>query len=100
MHWSTKAKKLGVDLRAGKVTGFEANKNSVDVALADGGSISARLLVGADGAHSVIREQAGITSYGWNYDQSAIVTTVGTSAIMKVARKNIFSRPGPSQSCR
>ena len=73
----TKAKELGVELRAGKVTGFEAGKNSVDVALADGAPISTRLLVGADGAHSVIREQAGITSYGWNYDQAAIVTTVG-----------------------
>src|SRR4249919_2310927 len=71
-----KAKKLGVDLRAGKVTGFAAGKNSVDVTLGDGGSIATRLLVGADGAHSVIREQAGITSYGWNYDQAAIVTTV------------------------
>ena len=72
-----KAKALGVDLRAGKVTGFAAGKNSVDVTLGDGGSIATRLLVGADGAHSVIREQAGITSYGWNYDQAAIVTTVG-----------------------
>jgi 2-octaprenyl-6-methoxyphenol hydroxylase len=72
-----KAKELGVDLRAGKVTNFAAGKNSVEVALGDGGSISTRLLVGADGAHSVIREQAGITSYGWNYDQAAIVTTVG-----------------------
>jgi 2-octaprenyl-6-methoxyphenol hydroxylase len=71
-----KAKTLGVDLRAGKVTGFAAGKNSVDVTLGDGGSIATRLLVGADGAHSVIREQAGITSYGWNYDQAAIVTTV------------------------
>jgi 2-octaprenyl-6-methoxyphenol hydroxylase len=70
-----KAKTLGVDLRAGKVTGFAVGKNSVDVTLGDG-SISTRLLVGADGAHSVIREQAGITSYGWNYDQAAIVTTV------------------------
>ena len=71
-----KAKALGVDLRAGKVTGFAAGKNSIDVTLGDGGSIATRLLVGADGAHSVIREQAGITSYGWNYDQAAIVTTV------------------------
>jgi 2-octaprenyl-6-methoxyphenol hydroxylase len=72
-----KAEELGVDLRAGKVTGFETGKNSVVVALGEGGSISTRLLVGADGAHSVIREQAGITSYGWDYDQAAIVTTVG-----------------------
>jgi 2-octaprenyl-6-methoxyphenol hydroxylase len=71
-----KAKKLGVDLRAGAVAGFENTANAIDVTLADGKKISARLLVGADGARSSIREQAGIASHGWNYNQSAIVTTV------------------------
>jgi 2-octaprenyl-6-methoxyphenol hydroxylase len=71
-----KAKKLGVDLRAGAVAGFENTVNAIDVTLADGKKISARLLVGADGARSSIREQAGIASHGWNYNQSAIVTTV------------------------
>jgi 2-octaprenyl-6-methoxyphenol hydroxylase len=72
----TKAKELGVDLRAGAVAGFENNENVIEVALADHEVISARLLVGADGAHSMIRERAGIATHGWNYDQSAIVTTV------------------------
>jgi 2-octaprenyl-6-methoxyphenol hydroxylase len=73
---ATKARDLGVDLRAGAVAGFENAGNVVDVSLADGEVISARLLVGADGAHSLIREQAGIATHGWSYDQSAIVTTV------------------------
>jgi 2-octaprenyl-6-methoxyphenol hydroxylase len=73
---ATKARDLGVDLRAGAVAGFENPGNVVDVSLADGEVISARLLVGADGAHSLIRERAGIATHGWNYDQSAIVTTV------------------------
>ncbi len=51
-------------------------QRQIDVALADGSEISARLLVGADGARSSIREQASIASHGWNYDQSAIVCTV------------------------
>jgi 2-octaprenyl-6-methoxyphenol hydroxylase len=71
-----KAKELGVDLRAGAVSAFENATHTIDVALADGETISARLLVGADGARSKIREQAGIATHGWNYDQSAIVTTV------------------------
>jgi 2-octaprenyl-6-methoxyphenol hydroxylase len=73
----TKAKELGVDLRAGAVSGFETSANAIDVGLKDGGTISARLLVGADGANSVIRETAGIATQGWDYDQSAIVTTIG-----------------------
>lgn len=71
-----KAKELGVDLRAGTVSGFEHRPNAIDVTLADGDVISARLLAGADGAKSHIRETAGIVSHGWNYDQHAIVTTV------------------------
>jgi len=71
-----KAKELGVELRPGAVAGFENADGTVDVALADGAGMSARLLVGADGARSLIRERAGIVTHGWNYDQSAIVTTV------------------------
>jgi 2-octaprenyl-6-methoxyphenol hydroxylase len=71
-----KAKELGIELRAGAVSGFEHAPNAIDVALADGETMSTRLLVGADGARSKIRDQAGITTHGWNYDQSAIVTTV------------------------
>ncbi|MBI3705936.1 MAG: ubiquinone biosynthesis hydroxylase [Rhizobiales bacterium] len=71
-----KAKELGVDLRAGTVGGFEYSANAIDVRLDDSERYSARLLVGADGAKSKIREQAGIVTHGWNYDQSAIVTTV------------------------
>jgi 2-octaprenyl-6-methoxyphenol hydroxylase len=71
-----KARALGVDLRATAVKEFANTAMTIDVALADGSEISARLLVGADGARSSIREQAGIASHGWNYDQSAIVCTV------------------------
>lgn len=71
-----KAKEIGVDLRAGAVSGFAHTANAIEVMLDDGETISARLLVGADGAKSKIREQAGIATHGWNYDQSAIVTTV------------------------
>jgi 2-octaprenyl-6-methoxyphenol hydroxylase len=71
-----KAKELGVDLRADAVSGFDNTPNAIGVRLGGGETISARLLAGADGARSKIREQAGIATHGWNYDQSAIVCTV------------------------
>lgn len=71
-----KARQLGIDLRAGTVVGFEHAANAIEVELGGGEKISTRLLVGADGARSKIREQAGIATHGWDYDQSAIVTTV------------------------
>ena len=71
-----KAKEIGVDLRADSVDGFKNAPNAIDVRLGSGETMPARLLVGADGAKSRIREQAGIATHGWNYDQSAIVCTV------------------------
>jgi 2-octaprenyl-6-methoxyphenol hydroxylase len=71
-----RARETGVELKAGAVTGFTANARGIDVHLKDGSEITARLLVGADGAKSAVREAAGIAIHGWDYDQSAIVTTV------------------------
>ena len=71
-----KAEELGVDLRAASVTGFSPGAHVIGVELSDGAFVAARLLVGADGANSSIRERAGITVHGWDYGQSGIVTTV------------------------
>ncbi len=71
-----KAKAEGVTLRATAVADFEPDASRVTVRFADGGAVSAELLVAADGARSAIRERAGIESTGWSYGQSGIVTTV------------------------
>jgi 2-octaprenyl-6-methoxyphenol hydroxylase len=72
-----KAREAGVALRAAAVTTVSHDAEGADVALADGSAVKARLLVAADGARSSIREQASIAVRGWEYGQSAIVTTVG-----------------------
>jgi 2-octaprenyl-6-methoxyphenol hydroxylase len=74
-----KAQETGVDLRAASVTDFSLPSSSshhIEVSLSEDAHVSARLLVGADGARSAIREHAGITTHGWDYGQSGIVTTV------------------------
>jgi 2-octaprenyl-6-methoxyphenol hydroxylase len=71
-----KAEQEGVTLRSTAVAGFESAGNRLSVQFAEGNALDARLLVAADGAHSLIRERAGIASHGWTYSQSAIVTTV------------------------
>jgi 2-octaprenyl-6-methoxyphenol hydroxylase len=95
-----KARALGVDLRATAVKGFANTAKTIDVGLADGSEISARLLVGADGARSSIREQAGIASHGWNYDQSAIVCTVAHERDHHGRAGSTSCRRDRSRSCR
>ena len=71
-----KARITGVDLQTGAVADFAVASDGVRVALRDGRTLSARLLVAADGARSMIRTRAGIATHGWNYSQSAIVINV------------------------
>jgi 2-octaprenyl-6-methoxyphenol hydroxylase len=77
-----KARETGVGLRPTAIAESEAASvpsaggGDLSVALAGGERLRARLLVAADGARSGIRERAGIPTRGWNYGQSAIVTTI------------------------
>jgi ubiquinone biosynthesis UbiH/UbiF/VisC/COQ6 family hydroxylase len=56
---------------------FEADDAQVD--LLDGRTISAALLVGADGANSRVRQAMGIDQTFWDYGQQGIVSVVKSS---------------------
>jgi 2-octaprenyl-6-methoxyphenol hydroxylase len=71
-----RARTEGVRLSGQAIAGFDVDEDRAAARLADGNGISARLLVAADGARSHLRECAGIQTFGWSYDQAAIVTTV------------------------
>jgi 2-octaprenyl-6-methoxyphenol hydroxylase len=51
--------------------------------------------VAADGAHSSIREQAGIATHGWDYKQAGIVTTVAHERDHKGRAEEHFLPAGP-----
>jgi 2-octaprenylphenol hydroxylase len=62
-----------------QVATLERSGEAATLSLADGRRFQARLLVGADGANSWVRDQAGITTTGWPYEQTAVVATIKTS---------------------
>lgn len=55
------------------VTAATTFENGVELALDDGERVRARLVVGADGRKSKIRESAGIAVRAWSYPQAALV---------------------------
>jgi len=62
-----------------RLASMDINAESAILQLEDGRSITARLVVGADGGNSQVRQLAGIGTRGWSYEQKAIVATVKTS---------------------
>jgi 2-octaprenyl-6-methoxyphenol hydroxylase len=90
-----KAADVGVTLGATAVKSFTTERDRVDVHLANRETVAARLLVAADGARSRIRQQAGIATHGWSYDQSAIVTTVAHERDHQGRAEEHFLPSGP-----
>jgi 2-octaprenyl-6-methoxyphenol hydroxylase len=56
---------------------LDAGTGGIDLDAEDGRRVRARLLIGADGRHSMARTHAGIPVVGHDYGQSAIVCTIG-----------------------
>ncbi|GMQ90020.1 MAG: FAD-dependent 2-octaprenylphenol hydroxylase [Gammaproteobacteria bacterium] len=56
----------------------QASMDRVSVALNDAQTLNTRLLVGADGAHSLVRRALGIGTTGLDLHQQGIVATVAT----------------------
>ncbi len=57
--------------------------------------IKSRLVVGADGAKSPVRKQAGITTRGWKYWQSCITFTIRHQLARDDIAFEMFSATGP-----
>ncbi|KAF0690631.1 hypothetical protein As57867_017929, partial [Aphanomyces stellatus] len=64
------------------------------VHLEDGRQIRSRLVVAADGGKSMIRSLSGLGTWGWSYDQQAVVATVKTDEIHTTAWQR-FLPTGP-----
>lgn len=65
------------------------------IELGDGRRLQARLVIGADGRPSAMREQAGIRCTTWSYDQTGIVCTVAHELPHGGAAQERFLPAGP-----
>ena len=81
-------------LRA-QLKSLEFGDRSVRVGLSDNRTLQARLVIGADGAQSLSREMAGISTKGWSYRQSAVVTHVRTEKSHLSTAWQRFTPGGP-----
>lgn len=78
-----------------KLNTLQFDDDGVMLTTESGLQIKARLLVGADGAHSWVRQQAGISLHTWAYHQTAVVCSVKTSESNQQACWQQFMPAGP-----
>ncbi|MEW6981929.1 FAD-dependent monooxygenase [Colwelliaceae bacterium 6471] len=74
--------------------GFEQSTEQVLVTL-EQGTITGKVLIAADGAHSKVRQLAGIGCTGWDYQQSAMLINVTTQCSQQDITWQQFFETGP-----
>jgi 2-octaprenyl-6-methoxyphenol hydroxylase len=77
------------------VTGLEVGDSGAVVTLDSGKSITADLVIGADGVGSAIRELSGIKTLGWSYEQAVVAATVQLEWPHHGAARQWFQDEGP-----
>jgi 2-octaprenylphenol hydroxylase len=65
------------------------------ITLDDSSQLTARLVIGADGANSIVKKQANFAQTFWDYDQNAIVATVKTVLPHNHTARQVFTPCGP-----
>jgi 2-octaprenylphenol hydroxylase len=78
-----------------EVTGFDTREDRITLELGNGETLSARLLVAADGAASPLRQLAGIGTRGRDYAQRAVVAHVHTERAHESTAWQRFLSSGP-----
>ncbi len=70
-------KAANITLRCGtSITALENGNDAVRLTLDDATTVTAPLLIAADGRKSICRNAIGIKARGWSYNQTALVTVV------------------------
>lgn len=78
-----------------RISDMENCNDGVTVKLANGGVIRARLLVGADGSHSPVRQLAGLEYHRQDYQQRALACIVRTTLGHDNVARQRFMPGGP-----
>jgi len=86
----------GIEVLApARVESVEVTSRAAVVQLADGRTLTAPLVVGAEGRGSVVRRTAGIGTVGWDYPQSGVVATVRLERDHEGVAHEFFLPSGP-----
>lgn len=92
--WQQVCVQPNVELLAGTPQSIGVSEQGAFLTLESGEMIAAKLVVGADGAHSWLRKQTNIPLVSRDYQHTALVCTVRTAEPHKLTARQIFSPQG------
>ncbi|MDZ7869759.1 MAG: FAD-dependent monooxygenase [Rheinheimera sp.] len=78
-----------------RITQISASERQNLLTLSDGSAYISKLLVGADGANSMVREQLKMPLAFWDYDHHGLVAVVRTSEPHQATARQVFLPTGP-----
>ena len=83
-----------INLLPNLIESFNTDEDKTIVTFEDGEQIETRLLIGADGSNSFVREHAGIKTKGHEYDESALIIKIKSNKIDPDITKQQFCTEG------
>jgi 2-octaprenyl-6-methoxyphenol hydroxylase len=94
--WRALERRAQVELRSpARVTAVSLGPEWAELRLQDGSLVQARLVVAADGAHSLVKQAAGIDSSERDYHQVALVANIRTDRSARGIAYERFTAAGP-----
>jgi 2-octaprenyl-6-methoxyphenol hydroxylase len=91
-----RAKLLDVPITAsGPLVSFRETETEAVLLFEDGTEVGAPIVVAADGAASATRQAAGIGTFGWSYDQTAIATSFSHERLHRGGCIELHRSAGP-----
>ncbi len=84
-----------ISLIDAKVSSAQVHASSADVTLEDGRTLSAKLLIAAEGRKSILRKAAGIATRDWSYPQVALTALLTHDQPHREVSTEFHTRQGP-----
>ncbi len=89
--WQQVSEQANVEIKLDQITHFGIGENGVFLSLHSGEMLSAKLVVGADGANSWVRQQSHIPLVSRDYQHTALVCNVKTHEPHQQCARQIFA---------
>ncbi|WP_173513338.1 UbiH/UbiF family hydroxylase [Sinorhizobium psoraleae] len=84
-----------LDRLTAAATTFDLAEEEMRIGLDDGRTVTADLIIGADGRRSAVREAAGIFVHTWSYPQTAVVLNFGHELPHQDVSTEFHTEAGP-----